>query len=145
DFGARDVVAGGDDHVVGARLVPEVAVLIHRVCVAGEIPALLNIVLLALVRQIAAASRALHREAADDTRRRGITLFIEHTGAVPGYGFARGAGTDVFTRGRDEDVQHLGGADPIDENDPSLFLPQLPGGQGECFAGRHAFLEARDV
>src|SRR5262249_181169 len=37
-FRTRDVVARRDDHVVGARLVPEIAVGIHEVGVAGDIP-----------------------------------------------------------------------------------------------------------
>ena len=39
DLEAGDVVARRDDHVVGARLEPEVAVLVHRERVAGDVPA----------------------------------------------------------------------------------------------------------
>src|ERR671932_96133 len=39
DLGAGDVVARGNDHVVGARLEPEVTVLVHLVRVAGDVPA----------------------------------------------------------------------------------------------------------
>ena len=55
-FRTRDVVAGGDNHVVGAGLVPEVAVFIHAIGVAGEVPSLLDVLLLTLdVVEIAAA------------------------------------------------------------------------------------------
>ena len=43
DLGPRDVVAGGHDHVVGARLVEEVAVGVHRERVAGQVPAVADV------------------------------------------------------------------------------------------------------
>src|SRR5688572_19566454 len=66
DLRAGDVVAGGDDHVVGARLVEEVAVLVAQVGVAGDVPAAHltlgdHVVLLSIVGEVAAARRALHR------------------------------------------------------------------------------------
>ncbi len=42
-FRPGDVVARRDDHVVGARLIPEVAVGIHQVGVAGDVPAVLHV------------------------------------------------------------------------------------------------------
>ena len=62
DLGPGDVVAGRDDHVVAARLVPEVAVRVADVGIAGDVPAVLHVGSLALVGQVAAAGRALHRE-----------------------------------------------------------------------------------
>ena len=64
-----DVVAGRDDHVVGARLVEEVAVGVLQVGVAGVVPAALHVVGLARVAQVAAAGGALHREARRSCRR----------------------------------------------------------------------------
>ena len=69
-LGAGDVVARRDDHVVGARLVEEVAVLVDQVGVAGDVPAVLHVVALPLVGEVAAAGRALHREPPDLARAR---------------------------------------------------------------------------
>src|SRR5690242_12072438 len=90
DFRAGDVVAGGDDHVVGARLVEEVAVLVAQIGVAGEVPAVLYIVFLPLVRQVAAAGRALDREAADRARLAGPAFLVEDRRLVARNGVARG-------------------------------------------------------
>src|SRR5262245_42943516 len=68
DLRAGDVVAGRYDHVVGARLVPEVAVVIHEVGVTGDVPAILHVFALALVGEVAAPGRPAHGEAADGVR-----------------------------------------------------------------------------
>ena len=62
--GPGDVVAGADDHVVAARLVPEVAVVVADEGVAGEVPAVVHVASLARVVQVAAAGRALHGQPA---------------------------------------------------------------------------------
>src|SRR5438309_2012301 len=59
-----DVVARRDDHVVRPGDVPEIAVLILAVGVAGEVPAILDIGGLAGVVEIAAAGGAFHRQLA---------------------------------------------------------------------------------
>src|SRR5205814_4986373 len=84
DFGSGDVVAGRNDHVVGARLVEEITVAIPRVGVAGDVPTALHIVALALVGEITAAGGPFHREAADRARGAGAALLIEHGGPEPG-------------------------------------------------------------
>ena len=48
-FRARDVVAGADDHVVGARLIDELAVGVDEIRVARVVPAVLHILALAVV------------------------------------------------------------------------------------------------
>src|SRR5207253_9796418 len=55
---AGDIVTGGNDHVVGSRLVPKVTVVIHYIRVAGDVPAPLNVFALPVVGKIAAAGRA---------------------------------------------------------------------------------------
>src|SRR3546814_17910042 len=65
-LGAGDVVAGRDNHVVGARLVPEIAVLVADIGVAGEVPAVLHICGLAFrIVEIATAGGAAHPQPAD--------------------------------------------------------------------------------
>src|SRR5918997_233432 len=64
DLRTRDVVAGGNDHVVGAGLVPEIALVIHRVSVACDVPAADDVIRLARIGEIATARRAADGEAA---------------------------------------------------------------------------------
>ena len=76
-LGPGDVVAGRDDHVVGARLVPEVAVLIQDEAVAGQVPAVLDVVRLARVVEIAAADRPAQREPADRAGRHVAAVLVD--------------------------------------------------------------------
>ena len=82
---AGDVVAGRDDHVVGARLIPEVAVRIHQVGVAGDVPAVLHVFALARVGEIAAAGRAAHREAADRAGRHFAAVLVDDARLIAGH------------------------------------------------------------
>src|SRR3546814_3675342 len=78
-LGAGDVVAGRDNHVVGARLVPEIAVLVADIGVAGEVPAVLHIGGLAFrIVEIATAGGAAHRQPADRAGRHRIAALVDH-------------------------------------------------------------------
>ena len=145
DLGAGDVVAGGDDHVVGARLVEEVARLVHEVGIAGDVPAVLHVILLALICQVAAAGRSLHRELADDAGLAWPPFLIEHRRAIAGDGIAGGAAAHALGRMRDEDVHHLGRADAVDDLDAGRPLEQLARRIGQRLAGRDAFLQRRQI
>src|SRR3546814_16240167 len=59
DLRASNVVARGDNHVVVARLVKQVAVVIHPECVAGQVPAFLYKHLLSFVVEIAADRKSV--------------------------------------------------------------------------------------
>ena len=61
DLGPGDVVARGDDHVVGAGGEVEDAVLVLDEIVAGHVPAVAHVGRLTIVGQIAAAGRARAR------------------------------------------------------------------------------------
>src|SRR6266704_1051514 len=63
NLGAGDVVTRGDDHVVRACLIAEVAVAVASVDVARDIPAVLHISRLAVTSQVPAACRAFHSQA----------------------------------------------------------------------------------
>src|SRR3546814_8826225 len=79
DLGAGDVVAGRDNHVVGARLVPEIAVLVADIGVAGEVPAVLHIGGLAFrIVEIATAGGAAHRQPADRAGRTRLAALVDH-------------------------------------------------------------------
>src|SRR5688572_13223009 len=123
DLGSGDVVARGHDHVIGARLVPEVAFVVDDEGVAGNVPTAPHIAELPLVRQVAATRRAAHGETADRAGRRRAVVLIENAGPVAGYRSPRRAGTNVVARRGDEDVDHLGGADAVDDAMTGRLLP----------------------
>src|SRR5207248_9237426 len=138
DFGPGDVVAGRDDHVVAARLVPEVSVGVAGVGVAGDVPAVLHVGPLALVGQVAAAGRALHGEPPGHAVGYLLAAFVQDRRAVTGDGRAGRAGPDVAVGGGDEDVQHLGRADAVDDGQPGGLAEVLPDRLRQVLAGRDA-------
>src|SRR5207244_3225415 len=77
-LGAGNVVAGADDHVVGARVIPEIAGGIGAERVAGEVPAVADIFFLPLVVEITAAGRTTHRKPPDLARRDIVHVFINN-------------------------------------------------------------------
>ena len=118
-----DVVAGGDDHVVGARLVKKIAVGIHQVGVAGDVPAMADIGGLARIVQIAAAGGAFHRQSPHAARRQGLAVRVKDAGAITGDRLAGGAGANFVLGMRNEDVQHFSGADTVDDANAGGLLP----------------------
>ena len=94
-FGAADVVARGDDHVVGAGLVEEVAVGVLQEGVARVVPAVLHVVRLARVVQVAAAGGPDHRQLADGAARHFLAVVVDHLGGVAGHHLADGAAAHV--------------------------------------------------
>ena len=136
DFRAADVVAGGDDHVVGAGLVEEVAVLVLHEGVAGVVPAVLHVVGLARVVQVLAAGGADHGQLADRAARHFVAVVVDHLGRVAGHHLADGAGAHVAAGRGDEDVEHLGGADAVQHLDAGRLLPQLARRVGQALRRR---------
>src|SRR5207245_7409840 len=112
---AGDVVPGRDDHVVRSGLVPEIAVRVAHVRVAGEVAAVLDVRPLPGVGEVTAAGRSLHREPADLAVRHRAAFVVDDPGDVPGNRPAGRAGPDVVVGGGDEDVQQFGRADPVDD------------------------------
>src|SRR5206468_4641278 len=104
DLGPGDVVAGRDDHVVAARLVPEVTVGVADVGVAGDVPAVLHVGPLALVGQVAAAGRALYREPPGYAVGYLVAALVQDRRPVTWDGRAGRALTDVLSRRGDADV-----------------------------------------
>ena len=141
-FGPRDVVTGRDDHVVGARLVPEISVVVEQVCVAGEVPAVLHVVALARVGEIPAAGGALHREPPDVARRQRLAVVVEDARDVARHRLARRARPDFVAGCGDEDVQHLRRADPVDDAHAGRVLPDRARRDGQRLAGGDARAQA---
>src|SRR5262249_35823954 len=134
-FGTRDVVARRNDHVVGARLVPEIAVGIHEVSVAGDVPAVLHVLVLAFAGEIAAPGRPAHGEAADGVGRNLLALGVDHARLVTRHRLAGGARANLAFGRADEDVQHFGRADAVEDLDAGRGEPGVERRLGQGFAG----------
>ncbi len=119
-------------------MVPEVAVLVAEVGVSGEVPSTVDIRALPLVGQVSATGRTLDREAADLAVRHGRPIGPEDRGDVSGHGPTGRARPDVVVRGGDEDVQHLGGPDPVDDLQPGGLVKGLPHRARQRLAGGDA-------
>ena len=144
DLGPGDVVAAGHDHVVGARLVVEVAVLVDDIGVAGDVPAVADVVELPGVVEVATAGRATHGEPPDDARAYIVHVVVDDARLVPRHRPPGRAGADVVVRGTDEDVNHLRRADAVDDRDARGLVPGLPHGPRQRLARRDAAAQARD-
>src|SRR5579875_621570 len=99
-----NVVAAGHDHIVSARLEPEVAVLIHQVSVACQVPAVLYIGSLALVGHIAAAGWPAHRQSPHLPRWQRPAVVVYHTRLVARDGQARRARAYLVASRRNENM-----------------------------------------
>src|SRR5438874_1919624 len=77
DVRTCDVVASRHDHVVRARLVPEIALAIHQIGVARDVPAVLDVFALPLVGEIAASGRPAYRELSYRARRYVIAGIVD--------------------------------------------------------------------
>src|SRR5438132_1300495 len=76
---ARYVVAGGDDHIVGAALKPVVAIRIPNVSIAGDVPTILNVKALVLfIIQVATARGTADRKSSYSAGRHIVALLIYH-------------------------------------------------------------------
>ena len=145
DFRPRDVVTGGDDHVVSASLVPDIPVLVHGAHVAGGVPAVHHVIFLALIGQILAPGRAFQRQAAQSPRRRRLVVITQDAGPVARYCLAGGAGADLIARRGNEYVDHFGRTEDIDHPDPGCRQPLLVSGQGQFLTRAGGFLQAAEV
>src|SRR6185437_15588106 len=141
----RDVIASRDDHIVGTGNVPEIAVLVATVGVARIVPSVLDVVVLAWVIEVLTAGRAFDGQTADGTGRNGAAVVVVHFGDVPGNCPARRSGTHFGFRGADENVQHFGAADSVEDLQAGLRVPVLPDRLGQRFPCRDAPAQAREI
>ncbi|MNV34044.1 hypothetical protein D3C71_1254470 [compost metagenome] len=137
-LGAAHVVAGGDDHVVVARLVEEVPVGVLRERIARVVPAVLHILGLARVVEVLAARGADHRELAHGAARHFTAVVVHHLGGVAGHHLAHCACAAFAARRRDEDVEHLRGADTVRHVEAGRVFPQLARRVRQALARAHA-------
>ena len=96
---------------------------------------------LPFVGEIAASGRPAHREAADVVGRKLVAVGVDHPRRVAGHGLAGRARANLFLGRADEDVQHLGRADAVEDLNAGGGQPSLERRLGQGFAGRHAFAQ----
>ena len=114
--------------------------------VAGQVPAVADIVLLALVGEIAAAGRPAHGEPADRAARHLVHVVVDDPRLVAGRPAGRCvAGCHVVEPVGDEDVQHLGRADAVEDRLAGLLRPFLEDRRRQRLAGRHRDAQRRQV
>src|SRR5919202_359798 len=113
DLGAGDVVPRGNDHVVGARLEPEVTVLVRPIRVAGDVPAVDDVLRLSRIGEVAAAGRTPHREQADLPGRQRPHIIVGDHRRIARHRLTGRSGPDGLAGGCDEDVKHVGRADAV--------------------------------
>ena len=137
-LGRADVVAGRDDHVIGAGLVEKVTVIVLREGVAGVVPAVFDVIELARIAHVFAAGGALHGEAAHGAVRHLVALGVHHFGYITRHHLPNGPPAHLIRRRRDEDVEHLGGANAVQHVNAGGLAPELAGGVGQALARTHA-------
>jgi hypothetical protein len=96
------------------------------VSVAGDVPAVPHVAPLPRVGQITASGGPDHRQRARRPVRDRLAVRTDHPRGVARHRETRRAGTDVVTRGGDEDVQHLGAADAVDDSHPGGIAEVMP-------------------
>ncbi len=133
DFRSGDVVSGRNDHVVIAGLIPEIAVRIHDIGIAGDVPAVLDIFGLARVGQIFAAERPANGKSSRRAGRAFLPIVIDDTRFITGDGFTSRSGSDVVFRRRDEDMQHFRRADAVGQRKPGRTLPRFESRERQGF------------
>src|SRR5690606_210083 len=122
-----NVVAGRNDHVVGPRLVPEVTLLVLDHGVAGEVPAVLDILALTFVGEVPASGRPLDSELAGRAARHLPAVVVDDPCRIARNGYSGCAGPDLVSLRCEEDVQHLGRAEPVDQRDAERVAYGLEG------------------
>ena len=72
-----------------------------------------------------------------------MQLLIDHNRLIAGHHFACHARDDLFARGGDKDVEHLGGANAINNANPRRLMPSLPRTFRKMLSGRYAGVKSR--
>ena len=144
-LGPGDVVPGRNDHVVAAGLKPEIAVRVQVKGVARDVPAVDHVRTLPVVGQIAAPGRPPHGEPARGAPRQVGPRLVDQLRLIARNWQACGAGPNQVMRGGDEDVQHLGGTNPVHQPQAGRVEPGMPGRGRQRLTGRHTPAQAAGV
>src|SRR5262249_53252108 len=145
DLERRDPDAADLEHVVGAARVSEEAVGVAHVAIAGARPRAVERreASLALVPVARARRWAAHPERALFAVAHRLAQVVQEFPVVAGAGLSRSAVAHVAVAVRDEDVEHLGRADAVEDVAAEPRAPFLADVLGERLAGRDARAEAR--
>src|SRR5262249_27425701 len=120
----RDLVTRADNQVIGTAVVPEVAVAIHAIGVAGQVPAALHIATLLIESvEVPASSRAADGQASYGVCRNFVAGVLDHLGFQARDHLAGCAGANLASCRGDEDVKHLGGTNTVDDLNPRSMTP----------------------
>ena len=140
DLRPGDVVAGGNDHVVGTGDEVEDAVRVSEEIVPRQVEAVAHVRRLTIVRKIPAAGRSTHRQVADGAVRHFLHVVVDDAGLVPGDGPAGRTGRAVLEAIADENVQQFSGADAVEDRLAGSPRPVLEHRRRQCLprGDRHA-------
>ena len=128
------VIARRNDHVIGARLIPKVALRIAHVAVTCDIPPVFNIVSLAFIIEVATPRWTAHGKPPHRSISNGFAVPINHHRFVPRHRNTRAAGADVAFRRGYENMQHFCCADAIQKLKPGCLFPCLERGPWQRLA-----------
>ena len=85
-FGGCDVVACGYDHVIGAALEPEIAVLVYPITVTGKVPTLDDVIRLPRIIQVPTSRRAADSKSPGVIVKVRLQIIIHYAGFITGQG-----------------------------------------------------------
>src|SRR6185503_1955804 len=124
----------------------EVALVVPSERVAGDVPAVLDVPPLAIdVAKVATARGTAHGQPADFATFHFGAAGINAPRFVARNHAAGRSGSNVVSARRDEDVQHLRGADAVDDTNARSLLPRLERRSRQMLAGRYALSKRRNV
>ena len=135
DFRAGNIVAGGYDHVVGTRGEVEAPLFVLDESVAGQVPAVANIVALPVIREIATAGWPTNCEAPDIATRHLVHIVIDDPRFIAHHRAPGRSRRVVIKTVRNEDVEHFGGADTVQHRLARFALPFFEDRGRQRFSG----------
>src|SRR5260221_9074433 len=146
DLNRRNLVTGAYDQIVGAPFIPEITVVVRVVGIAGDIPSVFNILALEVRRiEVTTTRGPEHCQPSRDVSGNGTPGFIYHHGFISRHWFSRCSRPDFVLGGGDEDMQHLGRADAVDDLEPCRYAPRLKHRKRQALSRRDTLLERGHV
>src|SRR6266851_2034323 len=140
DLGGRDPLAARLDHVVRSAAVDVIALGVLKVLIPGEGPSAAECgeALLPVVPITGRAARTAHFQLAELAALHRSIFLVDDRKLVARNRLAGGAVANVVRTKAQENVQHLGGAEAIENVDAEALLPTLADLLGQRFPGRNA-------
>src|SRR5580698_5622360 len=123
----------------------EISILILTERVAGDVPAVLHVFLLAGVGEIAAAGRAPHREPSDRSAWNVIEILVDDLGFVTRDGLSGDARSSIVKTAADEHMQHFRRAYTVEDRHAGALRPSFVDGTGKRLACGHGHAKRRKI